>query len=89
MQESAPSPKVITLSEDDAGERLDRVLARLCPEFSRSALQRWIDQGRVEQNGEVASRKTKALAGGEVWIHPAPPEQMTRGLASATSTIHI
>ncbi|KPK14069.1 MAG: hypothetical protein AMJ62_14195 [Myxococcales bacterium SG8_38] len=77
MQESAPSPKVITLSEDDAGERLDRVLARLCPEFSRSALQRWIDQGRVEQNGEVASRKTKALAGSEVWIHPAPPEQMS------------
>lgn len=77
MQESAPAPKLITLSERDAGERLDRVLGHLCPEFSRSALQRWIDQGRVEQNGEVVSRKTKAQAGAEVWIHPAPPERMS------------
>ncbi len=77
MERSAPAPKLITLSERDAGERLDRVLARHCPELSRSALQRWIDQGRVEQAGEVVSRKTKALAGAEVWIHPAPPEELT------------
>jgi 23S rRNA pseudouridine1911/1915/1917 synthase len=77
MPESAPAPTVITLSEDDAGERIDRVLARRCPEFSRSALQRWIEQGRVEQAGEVVSRKTKAQAGAEVSIHPAPPEAMS------------
>jgi 23S rRNA pseudouridine1911/1915/1917 synthase len=75
MADSGPAPTVLTLSEDDAGERLDRVLARLCPEFSRSALQRWIEQGRVEQAGEVVSRKTKAQAGAEVTIEPAPPEQ--------------
>ena len=63
MPGSAPAPTVLTLAEEDAGERLDRVLARRCPEFSRSALQRWIEQGRVEQAGEVVSRKTKALAG--------------------------
>jgi 23S rRNA pseudouridine1911/1915/1917 synthase len=76
MSESAPAPTVVTLSEDDAGERIDRVLARHCPEFSRSALQRWIEQGRVEQAGEVVSRKTKAQGGAEVSIHPAPPESM-------------
>ena len=77
MPESAPAPTAITLSEEDAGERIDRVLARRCPQFSRSALQRWIEQGRVEQAGEVVSRKTKALGGAEVSIHPAPPEPMT------------
>ena len=77
MQDAATAPTVVTLSEDDAGERLDRVLARLCPEFSRTALQRWIEQGRVEQAGEVVSRKTKAQAGAEVSIHPAPPEEMS------------
>jgi 23S rRNA pseudouridine1911/1915/1917 synthase len=77
MPGSAPAPTVLTLTEDDAGERLDRVLARRCPEFSRSALQRWIDQGRVEQAGEIVSRKTKALGGVEVSIHPAPPEAMS------------
>lgn len=74
---SDAAPTVITLSEDEAGERIDRVLARHCPEFSRTALQRWIEQGRVEQAGEVVSRKTKAQAGAEVWIHPAPPEELS------------
>ena len=77
MPGSAPAPTVLTLTEEDAGERLDRVLARRCPEFSRSALQRWIEQGRVEQAGEVVSRKTKALADAEVVVHPAPPEAMS------------
>jgi 23S rRNA pseudouridine1911/1915/1917 synthase len=74
---SAPAPTVLTLTDEDAGERLDRVLARRCPEFSRSSLQRWIEQGRVEQAGEVVSRKTKAWGGAEVSIHPAPPEAMS------------
>ncbi len=77
MADAAPAPTVVTLSEKDAGDRLDRVLARLCPEFSRTALQRWIEQGRVEQAGEIVSRKTKAQAGAEVSIHPAPPEEMS------------
>ena len=77
MAESAPAPTVLTLADEDGGERLDRVLARRCPEFSRSALQRWIEQGRVEQAGEVVSRKTKAVAGAEVSIQPAPPEAMS------------
>ena len=77
MSDSAPAPTIVTLGEEDAGERIDRVLARHCPEFSRSALQRWIEQGRVEQAGEVVSRKTKALADAEVTIQPAPPERMS------------
>jgi 23S rRNA pseudouridine1911/1915/1917 synthase len=76
MPESAPAPIVLTLTEEEAGERLDRVLARRCPDFSRSALQRWIEQGRVEQAGEVVSRKSKAVEGAEVSIQPAPPEAM-------------
>lgn len=77
MPDSAPSPTVLTVTEEDGGKRLDRVLADRCPEFSRSALQRWIEQGRVEQAGEVVSRKTKAVSGAEVWIQPAPPEAMS------------
>jgi len=77
MADSASAPAVVTVREEDAGERLDRVLARRCPQFSRSALQRWIDQGRVEQAGEIVSRKTKAQAGAEVTIEPAPPEAMS------------
>ena len=74
---SAPAPTVGVLTDDDAGHRIDRVLAKHCPGYSRSALQRWIEQGRIEQAGEVVSRKTKALAGAEVTIHPAPPEPLS------------
>ena len=77
MPDPASAPTLITVPESDDGERLDRVLARICPQFSRSALQRWIDQGRIEQAGERVSRKTKALAGAEVRIEPAPPEPMS------------
>lgn len=76
MSQPPLASTVITLRPEDAGERIDRVLARRCPEFSRSTLQRWIEQGRVEQAGEIVSRKTKAQAGAEVAIHPAPPEPM-------------
>lgn len=34
-----------------AGERLDKVLAKLFPEFSRSRLQSWVEAGRVRVNG--------------------------------------
>ncbi len=65
------------MTEEDAGERIDRVLANQCPEYSRSALQRWIEQGRIEQSGEVVSRRTKAIAGAEVIIRPSPPERLS------------
>ncbi len=74
---SAPAPTVVVLTDEDAGHRIDRVLARRCPEFSRSALQRWIEQGRIEQAGEIVCRKTKALAGAEVTIEPAPAEPLS------------
>ena len=74
---SAPEPTVVLLTEQDEGQRLDRVLARRCPQYSRSALQRWIEMGRIELGGEVVSRKTKAVAGAEVTIEPAPPEALS------------
>lgn len=66
-------PLTVTIPDTAAGERLDKVLAELCPQ-SRTTLQRWIEEGRVQQAGEVASRKTRAEAGAEVTVDPAPPE---------------
>ncbi|MEM7137802.1 MAG: RluA family pseudouridine synthase [Myxococcota bacterium] len=74
---SPPAPTVVVLEAEDEGHRIDRVLAARCPGFSRSALQRLIEDGRVEQDGEVISRKTKAIAGAEVRIHPTPPEPLS------------
>ena len=50
--------------ESLAGERLDRVLAELFPDFSRSRLQQWVKEGRCEVDGRVGRNKDR-LAGGE------------------------
>jgi 23S rRNA pseudouridine1911/1915/1917 synthase len=57
-------PIIKNLTEEIAGKRLDVVLAELFPEYSRSRLKIWIEQGQVLVNGETAKPKMK-LAGDE------------------------
>jgi 23S rRNA pseudouridine1911/1915/1917 synthase len=58
------------------GQRLDRVLVTLAPEFSRSHLQGLIERGHVRLDGVAgiaASRKLKA--GQHVWVELVPTAQ--------------
>ncbi|MBL0422036.1 RluA family pseudouridine synthase [Ramlibacter sp. AW1] len=60
------------------GERLDRALAALVPEFSRNYLQQLIDAGAVRLNGRVLSRsaaRVKAGDQGQVELRPTPQSQ--------------
>src|ERR1700748_3155435 len=45
------APRVVTVPPELAGERLDKVLAKVFPEFSRSRLQSWIEAQRVQVDG--------------------------------------
>ena len=47
-----------------AGMRLDQVLAELFADYSRSKLQTWVKDGRVQVNGQTLKAKDK-LVGGE------------------------
>jgi 23S rRNA pseudouridine1911/1915/1917 synthase len=69
----APDPIELTVGQAEAGERLDRVLAGRALGWSRTTLQRWMDEGRVLVNGEPAPRRARAEAGQRVRIEPAPP----------------
>ena len=63
------------------GERLDRALAALVPEFSRSYLQQLIEAGAVSLNQAAASRssqKVKAGDRGEIELRPTPQSQAFR-----------
>ncbi len=51
------SPIIKNITEEDAGKRLDVVLAELFPEYSRSRLKIWIEQGQVLVNGQRAKPK--------------------------------
>ncbi|MDQ6880861.1 MAG: RluA family pseudouridine synthase [Pseudomonadota bacterium] len=60
------------------GERLDRALALLVPEFSRSYLQQLLESGAVLLNGKAAlkpSHKVKAGDAGTVELRPTPQSQ--------------
>jgi len=73
---TAPEPIELLISDEEAGERLDRVLAARDLGLSRAALQRLIACGRVQVDGRTPSRREPAQAGAIVSIRPEPPAPM-------------
>ena len=53
-----------TVPAEAAGERLDQVLARLFPDYSRSRIQLWMRAGRAQLDGRPA-RARERVRGGE------------------------
>jgi 23S rRNA pseudouridine1911/1915/1917 synthase len=53
-----------------AGLRLDKALARMFPEHSRSRLQRWLRDGQVSLDSHAAKPKQKIWGGERVEIRP-------------------
>ncbi len=73
--------RAFVIASAQHGERLDRALASLVPEFSRSYLQQLIDGGAVTVGGVVAKRpaqRVKAGAAGTVELRPTPQSQAFR-----------
>ncbi len=58
-----------TISEKQAGKRMDVLAAELVPEFSRS---RWQKAGIFQRNGEKASYKAKSILG-DLWTISCEP----------------
>jgi 23S rRNA pseudouridine1911/1915/1917 synthase len=68
-----PEPIELTIAAEEAGERLDKILSARPLGFSRSALQSFIEQGRVTLDGKLARAKDKPKAGARVVVRPLPP----------------
>ncbi|HUT41963.1 MAG TPA: 23S rRNA pseudouridine(1911/1915/1917) synthase RluD, partial [Gammaproteobacteria bacterium] len=58
----------VTIPDTLRGHRLDRALAELVPDYSRSRLQQWIRAGQVTLDGRVAQVREKVSAGEVVRI---------------------
>ncbi len=69
----AEADKRWIVSEEDAGERLDSLLALLA-DVSRSQVRRWIDEGRVRVGDAPARASLRVRAGDR--IHAEPPEPL-------------
>ena len=56
------------VADEWAGERLDQVLAKLFPDYSRSRLQTWLKEGQILVNGEVKRAKDKVYGGEQIQL---------------------
>jgi 23S rRNA pseudouridine1911/1915/1917 synthase len=73
-RQKAPAALGATIPASMAGERLDRVLARLFSDYSRARMQRWVRDGRVEVDGAPCRDTRARVAGGErLRVDPPPP----------------
>ncbi|HUO02422.1 MAG TPA: RluA family pseudouridine synthase [Rhizomicrobium sp.] len=66
------SPVSILVPPDQAGQRLDRVLAALLPDLSRSRLAALIDQGAVTLETRTIKDANHRVKGGETYIIAVP-----------------
>jgi 23S rRNA pseudouridine1911/1915/1917 synthase len=71
------APLSLRLDDDAIGQRLDKVLSGLIPEFSRSRIQQWIEDGHVTVDGAPAKAKMTMLGDELVEVAPqsAPQDQ--------------
>jgi 23S rRNA pseudouridine1911/1915/1917 synthase len=70
------SPIHLKLTDDHCGERLDKVLSKLVPQYSRSRIQQWIEAGFVTADGQPARGKASVLGDEDIIILPqAAPEE--------------
>ncbi|HPY39844.1 MAG TPA: S4 domain-containing protein, partial [Thiolinea sp.] len=52
-----------------AQQRLDQVVASLCPQYSRSQLQKWIKSGQVLVDNKPLKPKERLTGGEQIIIH--------------------
>ena len=64
-----------TAPDDILGERLDIVVAQLCPQFSRSQLQKWIKSGDILLNEKTTKTRDKVFAGDSIVVSPILSEK--------------
>ncbi len=79
----------ITVPEDGAGERIDRFLASVIPNHSRSQLQRLIKEGSVRLGGQAIKPNHAVRAGEEIVVSiPAPVEPAPQPEALPLRILH-
>jgi 23S rRNA pseudouridine1911/1915/1917 synthase len=66
----------VNITEEQAGQRIDKLLGELSPDVSRSAIQQWIKSGNVLVNGKIVKQTYKLLLNDVIEIDR--PEQQSQ-----------
>jgi len=69
---AVPAEHCLHIDPALAGRRLDQALAKLLPEYSRSRLQRLLDQGLVLVDGRTRRRRDKVRGGEKIDLRLVP-----------------
>ncbi|HXR86833.1 MAG TPA: RluA family pseudouridine synthase [Stellaceae bacterium] len=82
--------ELITVSEAEAGERLDRILAAHLAALSRSRLKKLIETGQVSLDGETINDPSRRVKGGQRFVValPAPVADRPEPQAMALSIVY-
>ena len=80
-------PEVRILQVTESAVRLDKYLAKACPELSRSRLQKLIEQGCILVNGYGAKASQKLSLGDRIHVTLPPPEQVSLVAESIPLTV--
>ncbi|HTZ31154.1 MAG TPA: RluA family pseudouridine synthase [Methylomirabilota bacterium] len=64
------------VTAEEAGTRLDRVVALRCPDLSRTRVQELIDEGLIQLNGKAAKGSQKLRTGDAIRAEPRPRPPM-------------
>ena len=65
-----PDPILLEIPNNLAGLRLDQALPKLLPDYSRSRLQGWIKEEKVQVDGQAATAKQKVWGGERIQVSP-------------------
>jgi 23S rRNA pseudouridine1911/1915/1917 synthase len=68
--------KTIELRVSEGGHRLDKYVAQMVPNLSRSRVQKLIEEGFVTVKGGIAKQSYQVEAGDEIIVHVPPPKPM-------------
>lgn len=67
---------LFTVTEEMAGERIDKVLSAEEEGWSRSQIQGWVKDGAIRVNGETVKPNYKTKQGDEIVVIPPPVEDL-------------
>lgn len=66
------APRTFRVDDRYVGERLDKALAQLIPDISRSRLQQWVSAGAVRVNGAAVKARHALVFGDVIDLEPQP-----------------
>ena len=72
-EETAYGLRVVSIQADEAGQRIDKLLASHLPELSRARLQALIGEGRISRDGAPVTDASAKAAAGDYRIEIPPP----------------